>query len=128
MKRYGNLAARVTRVAREVQAVEIHEKVKAGELDYKQGERLMVFLDLERLGLASHFYSPTVYVARRREARKLGYSANDSGSLALDVDLDQLLAPYKRAFVGGGAVPGVSQAGGRAVNGDLTARLDCIAQ
>jgi hypothetical protein len=46
MQRHGNLAATVTRIAREVQTVQIHETVKAGELDYKQGERLTAFLDL----------------------------------------------------------------------------------
>lgn len=96
-QRYGNLAARVRRIAREVQTVKIHERVKAGELDYKQGERLMAFLDLERLGLATDFYPSTVYVARRREARKLGYSANEAGATDLDVHLGDLLAPYKRA-------------------------------
>src|SRR5688500_1085167 len=100
MKRYGNLAARVTRVAREVQTVKIHEKVRAGELDYKQGERLMAFLDLERLGIATAYYPATVYQVRRREARRLGYSMNDFGSAALDVDLARLLAPYKRAVAG----------------------------
>lgn len=83
MKRYGSLPARVTRLSREVQAVQVHKKVKSGELDYKQGERLMAFLDLERLGLAKDFYPATVYQARRREARKLGYSANDSGATAI---------------------------------------------
>jgi hypothetical protein len=52
---------------------------------------------LERLGLARAFYPATVYVARRREARKLGYSANEEGATALDVGLGELLAPYKRA-------------------------------
>jgi hypothetical protein len=98
MQRYGDLAAKVTRIAREVQTVQIHERMEAGELDYKQGERLMAFLDLERLGLATAFYPPTVYVARRREARKLGYASNETGATALDVDLDALLAPYKQAL------------------------------
>ena len=97
MQRYGNLAANVTRIAREVQTVQIQERVETGELDYKQGERLMAFLDLERLGLAKTFYPSTVYVARRREVRKLGYSANEAGVTALDVDLDDLLTPYKQA-------------------------------
>jgi hypothetical protein len=39
MQRHGNLAATVTRIAREVQTVQVHETVKAGEFDYKQGER-----------------------------------------------------------------------------------------
>jgi hypothetical protein len=96
MNRYGTLAAKVTRVAREVQTVELFEKVKGGELGPQQGERLAMFLDLERLGLAQQYYG-SLYVARRREARKLGYSSNEAGATPIDVDLDRLLAPYKRA-------------------------------
>ena len=66
--RYGNLASRVTRLAREVQAGEIAERVKRGELTYAQGERLAMYLDLERLGLARSYYPKTVYQARGCEA------------------------------------------------------------
>jgi hypothetical protein len=96
LDRYGELAARVTRVAREVRNVELFERVKAGDLGPQQGERLAMFLDLERLGLAQQYYG-SLYVARRREVRKLGYSANEAGVTAMDVDLDRLHAPYKRA-------------------------------
>ena len=61
----------------------------------------MAFLDLERLGLATAFYPSTIYVARRREAAKLGYTANEDGVTTLDVELDALLGPYKRAVRGG---------------------------
>jgi hypothetical protein len=101
--RYGNLAARVIRLAREVQTVEIAERVKRGKLKYAEGERLAAFLDLERLGLARNYYPKSVYSARRREAAKLGYSANDPATQALDADLSELLAPYLRTVEAGSA-------------------------
>lgn len=100
LSRYGKLAGTVTRLAREVQTLEIAERVERGELDYKQGERLAMFLELERLGIAKAYYPKTVYAARRREARKLGYSIADSGAPSLDVELSELLRPYFDA-VGG---------------------------
>jgi hypothetical protein len=77
--RYGNLASTVTRLAREVQALEIAERMQRGDLTHGQAERLHLFLDLERCGLASRSYPKSIYAARRREAAKLGYSANESG-------------------------------------------------
>ena len=59
-------------------------------------QRLAMFLDLERLGLAQQYYG-SLYVARRREARKLGYSPNEDGTTPLGVELGGLLAPYRRA-------------------------------
>jgi hypothetical protein len=94
--RYGNLASRVTRLGREVQAVEIAERVARGELTYSQGERLAMFLDLERLGLARTYYPKTAYADRRRLAARLGVSANDAGTDPLDIDLRTLLEPYMR--------------------------------
>jgi hypothetical protein len=101
LQRYGVLSARVTRLAREVQTVEIFEKVRSGELDFKEGERLAMFLDLERLGLASQYYPKSIYAARRREASKLGYSANEIGTTSLDVNLDELLERYRSAVAEG---------------------------
>jgi hypothetical protein len=92
-QRYGALAGKVIRLAREVQVVGIHERVSRGELTYQQGERLSMFLDLERLGLAASYYPPNVYRQRRREAVKLGYAANDGGS-PLEVEVGDLLAAY----------------------------------
>lgn len=94
--RYGNLASKVIRLAREVQTLEVAERVTRGELKYAQGERLAMFLDLERLGLARRYYPESVYSARKREAVGLGYSANESSQDALEVDLGELLAPYAR--------------------------------
>jgi hypothetical protein len=73
--------------------LEIADRVKRGELDYTQGERLAMFLELERLGVAKAYYPKTVYAARRREARKLGYAISDSGAVPLDVELSELLRP-----------------------------------
>ena len=95
--RYGKLGGTIRRLAREVQAVEIHERVKAGQLTYQQGERLAMFLDLERLGLAESYYTPTTYRQRKREAAKLGYTANEVGAESLEVDLAALLASYRDA-------------------------------
>jgi hypothetical protein len=92
--RYGELASKVRRLAREVQTMKIAERVRRGELTYAQGERVSMFLDLERLGLAQTYYPKTVYASRRREAAKLGYSANDDGLDSLEVDIAELLAPY----------------------------------
>jgi hypothetical protein len=97
LQRYGGLSANVTRLAREVQTVELFEKISSGELKPQQGERLAMFLDLERLGLARSYYPPLLYGARRREASQLGYSGNDAGENPLQVALGDLLEPYCRA-------------------------------
>lgn len=95
--RFGDLAGTVRRLAREVQAVEIHERVSGKELTYQQGERLAMFLDLERLGLAQSYYPPSIYRQRKREATKLGFAANDGGVGPLDVSLSDLLKAYAGA-------------------------------
>ena len=95
--RYANLASRVTRLAREVQAMELAERMQRGELRHGEAERLHLFLDLERLGLAHQSYRKSVYALRRREAAKLGYSANEIRSDGLDIELADLLAEYVRA-------------------------------
>jgi hypothetical protein len=77
--------------------MEIAERVERGELTYSQGERLAMFLDLERLGLAKRYYPKSAYADRRRLATKLGYSANETGTEALDVDLGALLSTYVTA-------------------------------
>ncbi len=99
--RYANLASTVTRLAREVQAVEIAERMRLGDLTHGQAERLHLFLDLERLGLASQTYPKSIYSARRREATKLGYSANESGRESIVVALADLIASYVRTVDGG---------------------------
>lgn len=98
--RYGGLVGKVTRLAREVQVVGIHERVKRGELTYQQGERMSVFLDLERLGLAQSYYPAGVYRQRRREAIKLGLASNDGDVAPLEVDLDELLRVHLAAVEG----------------------------
>jgi hypothetical protein len=98
--RYANLASRVTRLAREVQAMELAERMRRGELSHGQAARLHLFLDLERLGLARQCYRDSVYAARRREATKLGSSANEGRADGLDVELADLLAAYVQAVDG----------------------------
>jgi hypothetical protein len=92
--RYAKLGSTVTRLAREVQAMELAERMRRGELTHGEAERLHLFLDLERLGLAGQCYRSSVYAARRRGATKLGFSASESGAERLDVQLGELLAPY----------------------------------
>jgi hypothetical protein len=84
----------VRRLSREVQAAELASRVAAGELSASEGERVSMLLDLERLGLARSYYAPGMYAARRRLATRLGFSANQSGTDAVTVDLKALLAPY----------------------------------
>jgi hypothetical protein len=124
--RYGNLGGRVTRLAREVQTLEIAQRVERGELDYKQAERLGMFLELERLGIAESFYPKSVYASRTREARKLGYAISDSGAAPLDVALSHLLQPYVDAVGGeprgdrGARAAAPSRQGGGAPAGGVT--------
>jgi hypothetical protein len=99
--RYGEISGTVRRLAREVQAMEIHERVKAGEVTYQQGERLSMFLDLERLGIAQSYYPLSVYRQRRREAAKLGYACNEMRCQPLEADLDDLLHAYRGAVDSG---------------------------
>jgi hypothetical protein len=99
--RYGELSSSITRLPREVQALQIAARVKRGELRYAEGERLSLFLDLERMGLAQSYYPPSVLAARRREARKLGYGMSDTGTTSLSVELGKLLRPYIQAVEGG---------------------------
>ena len=101
--RYGELGSKVIRLSREVQAVEIAERVGRGELTYSQGERLAMFLDLERLGLARAYYPKSAYADRRRLASKLGYALNESGTAAFEVELSELLRAYVDAVEAGNA-------------------------
>jgi hypothetical protein len=80
--------------------MELAERMRRGELSHGQAERLHLFLDLERLGLARQCYRDSVYAARRREATKLGYSANEGKADGLDVELADLLAAYVQAVDG----------------------------
>ena len=81
-------------------AMELAERMRRGELTHGQAEGLHLFIDLERLGLAQERYSKSIYVARRREAAKLGYSVSECGAGALDVELTDLLVAYVRAVDG----------------------------
>lgn len=94
--RFDGLSARVIRVASDVQAMELAMRMKRGELDHGQFERVNAFLSLERQGIASECYRPSVYALRRREAAKLGYGASD-GKPAFEAELGDLLGPYVEA-------------------------------
>jgi hypothetical protein len=94
MSRFGALASRIVRLPVETQAMELGLRVGKGELRPSQAERLHLFLTLERLGLGLECYPRPIYAARRREAAKLGYGANDV-SAGLEVELGELLQPYR---------------------------------
>ena len=85
-------------LGRESQTVALADRVAAGELTYAQGERLGMYLDLERLGAVASYYPSSVLASRRREARAHGLAANDTGAEPLTVDIGELLAPYQAAI------------------------------
>jgi len=92
--RFVGLASRVRRLGRERQAEELSARMVSGELRHGEAERLHLFLDLERLGLAEGSYRKPVYAQRRREAARLGYGSNDPCREPVEVELAELLAPY----------------------------------
>jgi len=97
LSRFGALTGTVTRLGREMQTIGLAARVESGMLTYAQGERVGMFLDLERAGLSEAYYPPSVLQSRRREARRFGFSANDPGSESLDVDLSEMLDPFRQA-------------------------------
>jgi hypothetical protein len=46
--------------------MELAERMRGGELTHGQADRLHLFLDRERLGLAKERYAKSIYSARRR--------------------------------------------------------------
>jgi hypothetical protein len=88
----GAASGRVTRLAKEVEAMRLIERVQLGEIGYAQYERMTAFLTAERLGLADKVYSSGTRRSRQREARELGLAPADAESLELDESLDDLLA------------------------------------
>jgi hypothetical protein len=90
-----NETCSIARVAREVQALALARRVELGELTYAQGERMSLYLDLERLGVVSAYYPPSVLASRKREARQLGLSTNESGAEPIEAALGELLARYR---------------------------------
>lgn len=95
--RFAGLSARISRLPREVQTIELARRVVAGELRYSQGERLSMLVDLERIGLDAAYYPKSVLSSRRAEARTVGLAASEIDCLPLEVDLSELLAPYQAA-------------------------------
>ena len=72
----------------------IVQSVKAGELTPAQGERLRLFLELERTGEAESFYGPKQYSDRRRDARKHGLRVEDAGREEVDFDIGAIIRWY----------------------------------
>ena len=93
--RFANLASRVTRLSREVQVIELAERMRRAS--FLTGRPSAFTYSSKGLGLGRECYRDSVYAARRREARKLGYSASDTGSDGIDVELADLPAAYVSA-------------------------------
>lgn len=98
--RYGRdqLDGRVTRLSREEQVLTLTQRVRVGQMTAAQFERMSGFLDAERLGVAREIYGDWLYAERRREARKLGLSANDVGQDPVDLDLGDLLRTAREVW------------------------------
>lgn len=70
----------------------ILERVRSGEMGAAQGERLRMFLELERLGVSKDYYSAAQLRDRRAEARKLGLTVDDAVVQSIDVALGEILS------------------------------------
>ena len=70
----------------------ILERVKAGELGSAAGERLRMYLELERLGVADEYYTAAQLRERRKEARKYGLTLDDAVVQSIDFALGEILA------------------------------------
>lgn len=97
LSRYGSLSKRVARLPREQQLLAFARLVEAGALRPSEGERMSAFLDLERMGIATTFYPPSLLSARKREAASLGLAANEIGTESILVDLQNVIRPYVEA-------------------------------
>jgi hypothetical protein len=98
--RFGMLAGRITRLIRETQVSRLVEWAASGRLNYAEAERVSMFLEAERLGLARRLYPGSVYAARRREVARIGLASNEPGQPEIEYDLSGLLGPYRRAWLG----------------------------
>lgn len=88
----GKASGRVTRFAKEVEAMKLIERVQLGEISFSQYERMTAFLEAERLGQADRVYPASTRRSRQREARELGLAPADADVVELDESLDELLA------------------------------------
>jgi hypothetical protein len=95
---HGAASGRVTRLAKEVDAVELVERVALGEITTVQYEQLLAFLTAERLGLVESIYSKETARRRRGLARQLGVSPGDAEVAPLDVSLDDAMATARSAW------------------------------
>jgi hypothetical protein len=95
---HGAASGRVTRLAKEVEAVELVERVALGEITTGQYEQLLAFLTAERLGLVERIYTKETARRRRSLARHLGVSPGDAEVPELDVSLDDAMATARSAW------------------------------
>ena len=94
----GTASGRVTRLAKEVEAMKLIERVQLGEIAFAQYERMTAFLEAERLGQADRVYPAGTRRARQREARELGLAPADGEVVELDESLDELLVVPRAAW------------------------------
>jgi hypothetical protein len=90
--RFGSLEGSVRRMPHEVLAMGLSDLVGRQEITAAQAERMLAFVTFERIGTAGQVYPLRMLSERRREARRLGFAAADTGEDGIDVDLAQMLA------------------------------------
>ena len=100
--RFGKLAGRITRLVRETQVSRLAEWVASGRLNYAEAERVSMFLDAERLGLARRLYPKSVHASRRREVSQIGLASTEAGRSEEEFDLGKMLRPYRNAWMATG--------------------------
>jgi hypothetical protein len=94
----GRASGKVTRITREVQTVNLIERMVLGDISVTQFEQLHAFLDAERLGLVDRAYSKDTARRRRDLAKRLGVAPSDGEVLELDESLDEVLAVPRGAW------------------------------
>jgi hypothetical protein len=92
--RFASLEGSVRRMPHETLAMSLSEKVGDQEMTFAQAERMLAFVTFERIGASAQVYPPRALAERRREARRLGFAAADTGEDQIDVDLGEMLAQF----------------------------------
>jgi hypothetical protein len=69
-------------------AMTVTELLREGEISTADAERLLAFLELERLGVAEEVYVPRLLSERRKLARQYGVAAHRPGGEGESVSLD----------------------------------------
>jgi hypothetical protein len=93
--RFASLEGSVRRLPQETLAMGLSEQVARQEITFAQAERMLFFLTGERIGTAEQVYPPRALSERRREARRLGFAAADTGVDGIDINLGEMLAPFE---------------------------------